>query len=119
MFDGRSLSYGLPKVTTSDNEANIADLAVAKQHLQSVIDNYGLSMMDNFSDVFELNPIKVTMKIIFAIRYLEKEKRPMRNVNYTYMNQGEIDKGGFLADGTPWNDPLGLRRVVLNGVSIF
>ncbi|MCS2220805.1 hypothetical protein NXX68_00125 [Bacteroides fragilis] len=25
------------------------------------------------------------------------------------MNQ-EIDKGGFLADGTPWNDPLGLKK---------
>lgn len=50
------------KVTTGDNEANIADLAVAKQHLQSVIDNYGLSMMDNFQMFSKLNPIKATMK---------------------------------------------------------
>ena len=26
------------------------------------------------------------------------------------MNQGEIDKGGFREDGTPWNDPLGLKK---------
>lgn len=92
------------KVTTGDNEANIADLAIAKQHLQSVIDNYGLSMMDNFSDVFEAKSHKGNNEIIFAIRYLEGEATN-RNVNYTYMNQGEIDKGGFREDGTPWNDP--------------
>lgn len=74
------------KVTTGDNEANIADLAVAKQHLQSVIDNYGLSMMDNFSDVFEAKSHKGNNEIIFAIRYLEGEATN-RNVNYTYMNQ--------------------------------
>lgn len=97
------------KVTTGDNEANIADLAIAKQHLQSVIDNYGLSMMDNFSDVFEAKSHKGNNEIIFAIRYLEGEATN-RNVNYTYMNQGEIDKGGFREDGTPWNDPLGLKK---------
>lgn len=50
------------KVTTGDDEANIADLAIAKQHLQNVIDNYGLSMMDNFQMFSKPNPIKATMK---------------------------------------------------------
>lgn len=97
------------KVTTGDNPANTADLAVAKRHLESVMNNYGLRMLDNFADVFDAKTGKGNDEIIFAIRYAEGEATNGMN-NYVYMSQGEIDKGGYRADGTKWNDPLGAKK---------
>ena len=42
------------KVSVDDNAANEADLAIAKQHCQSLMDNYGLSLMDNYADIFDV-----------------------------------------------------------------
>ena len=49
------------KVSVDDNAANEADLAIAKQHCQSLMDNYGLSLMDNYADILMLS-IKETVK---------------------------------------------------------
>lgn len=65
--------------------------------------------MDNFLDVFEVKFYKGNNEIIFVICYFEGEVIN-RNVNYIYMNQGEIDKGGFFVDGMLWNDFLGLKK---------
>lgn len=97
------------KVTTGDNEANIADLAIAKQHLESVASNYGVKMLNNFADVFEAKNHKGNDEIIFAIRFLEGEKTNGL-LDYTYVNQGEVDKKGYRDDGTRWDDPLGLKK---------
>ena len=96
------------KVTTGDNPANPADLAVAKKHLESVANNYGLKMLSNFADVFDATN-KGNSEVIFAIRYAEGEATNGVG-NFTYVVQGEVDKKGYRADGTSWNDPLRLNR---------
>ncbi len=60
------------KVTTGDNPANPADLAVAKRHLESVANNYGLKLLPNFADVFDATN-KGNSEMIFVIRYAEGE----------------------------------------------
>lgn len=60
------------KVSIDDNKADENDLAVAKTHLQNVINNYGLSLQPKFSDVFSPTN-KGNSEIIFAIRYVEGE----------------------------------------------
>lgn len=69
------------KVSVDDNAANEADLAIAKQHCQSLMDNYGLSLMDNYADIFDVEH-KGNSEIIMAIRYMEGEAS---NSNGTYM----------------------------------
>lgn len=97
------------KVTTGDNEANIADLQIAKSHLENVANNYGLKLLDNFANVFEAKSHKGNDEIIFAIRYAEGEATNGNN-NYVYMNQGEIDKAGYRADGSKWDDPFDAKK---------
>lgn len=97
------------KVTTGDDTANPADLAIAKQYLLNVENNYGLKMLDNFSDVFEAKSHKANDEIIFAIRYLEGEETN-RTHQYTYtVGSGNTNKSSFRADGSPWGDPMGLK----------
>lgn len=81
------------KVTTGDNPANPADLAVAKKHLESVANNYGLKMLSNFADVFDATN-KGNSEVIFAIRYAEGEATNGVG-NFTYVVQGEVDKKGY------------------------
>lgn len=96
------------KVTCYDNHANSADLAVAKQHLLNVANNYDLEMLEDFSKVFDAKN-KANDEIIFAVRYAEGEATN-NNGLYTYSLDTGSAKNYFREDGTPWNDPLGLKK---------
>ena len=97
------------KVTIGDNAANPADRTTAKQHLLNLTTNYGLSLMPSFSGVFDAKNGKGNNEIIFAIRYAEGEAT--NNYGYwTYsVNTGSLNTKSVREDGTPWNDPLGLK----------
>ncbi|MDL2282407.1 RagB/SusD family nutrient uptake outer membrane protein [Parabacteroides sp. OttesenSCG-928-G06] len=96
------------KVTTGDNAANTADLATAKTHLQNVMNNYGLKMLNNFASVFDAKN-KANDEVIMAVRYLEGEASNNYGY-YTYsIATGSTNAGSLREDGTPWNDPLGLK----------
>ena len=70
------------KVTTGDDVANPADLTIAKTHLESILNNYNLKMLDDFSQVFNRQN-KANDEIIFAIRFLEGEATNS-NGTFTY-----------------------------------
>lgn len=98
------------KVTTGDDVANPADLATAKQHLLNVVNNYGLKMLDNFSDIFEAKSHKGNDEVVFAVRYMEGESTNANN-QFTYnLGTGQTSKNSFRADGTIWGDPMTLQN---------
>lgn len=97
------------KVTTGDQSATEADLAEAKKYLNNVKDNYGLVLLDNFADIFEAQSHKGNDEIVFAIRFADGEAAN-NNGYYTYsVGTGHTHAQGFREDGSPWNDPLGLK----------
>lgn len=62
------------KVTTLDDKANPADIDVAKKHLLSLTQNYGLELLPNFADVYNAETSKKGHdEVIMAIRYAEGE----------------------------------------------
>lgn len=63
----------ISKVSTGDDSANESNLEIAKTHLQNVLSNYGLKMLDDFSSVFDAKNGKGNSEIIFAVRYAEGE----------------------------------------------
>lgn len=93
------------KVTTGDNTANQADLAVAKQHLENVANNYGLKMLTEFPRVFDATN-KANDEIIFAIRYAEGEASNAVNQYIYNVGTGQTNKNAYLEDGTLFDDPL-------------
>lgn len=96
------------KVTVYDNKANIADLATAKQHLQNVMNNYNLSLLEDFGSVFDAKN-KANAEVIFAVRYLEGEATN-NNAQYCYnVGTGQTNASSLREDGSPWNDPLGCK----------
>lgn len=96
------------KVTIGDNAAAPGDLNTAKQHLTNVMNNYGLSLQKKFMSVFDAKN-KANSEIIFAIRYAEGEATNS-NGSYTYsLATGQTQASSLREDGTPWNDPLGLK----------
>lgn len=96
------------KVTTGDNTANTADLATAKQHLENVMNNYGLKMMDNFSDVFDAQNHKGNSEEIMVARYMEGEATNSNVDLWTYSLATGSTRSRYREDGTPWNDPFNL-----------
>lgn len=64
----------ISKVTTDDDIANETNLTIAKTHLQNVINNYGLKLMDDFSSVFDAKMVKA-MKKSFLLSDMPKVKR--------------------------------------------
>ena len=96
------------KVNCFDQKANAADLAIAKQYLQNVEKNYGLEMLADYSKVFDAKN-KATAEFIFAVRYAEGEATN-NNGYYTYSLDTGFAKQYYREDGTPWNDPLGLKK---------
>lgn len=60
------------KVTTGDDAANEADLAVAKTAFTNVLNNYGLELLDDYSKVFDART-KGHAEAIMAVRYAEGE----------------------------------------------
>lgn len=96
------------KVTTGDQQADASDLAKAKGYLESVMNNYGLVLQDDFASVFDANN-KGNAEIIFAVRYAEGEATN-GNGSWTYScTTGSTERLSYRKDGTPWNDPLGLK----------
>lgn len=96
------------KVTTGDNAANTADLATAKTHLQNVLNNYGLKMLDNFADVFDAANHKGNSEEIFVARFAEGEATNYNVDFWTYSLATGSTRGRYREDGTPWNDPFNL-----------
>ena len=94
------------KVTTGNDVANVSDLAVAKRHLQSVVNNYNLSLQSSFANVFEARNNKANDEIIFAVRFREGEATNSNNV-FTYsLGTGQTTRDSYKADGTIWGDPM-------------
>ena len=96
------------KVSTGDQAADEKDLATAKRYLENVVNNYNLSMLKNFADVFDAKN-KANAEVIFAVRYLEGEATN-GNGYYTYsLTTGSTEAQSYRKDGSKWNDPLGLK----------
>ena len=93
------------KVTTGDNSASLADLAVAKQHLENVANNYGLKMLTDFPRVFDATN-KANDEIIFAIRYAEGEASNNANQYVYNVGTGQTNRNSYLEDGSLFDDPL-------------
>ena len=84
---------------------NPEDISLAKAHLLSLKDNYGLELQTEFSRVFDATN-KANSEIIFAIRYQEGEATN-GNGSYLYSTAtGQTNSVGFRADGQRWDDPL-------------
>ena len=99
------------KVTIGDQKATPADLTVAKQHLLTLVNTYGLTMLDNFADVFDSKSHKSNDEVIFAIRYVEGEATNGGWPYYTYsMTTGQLHTKAYQENGASWNDdPFGLK----------
>lgn len=88
------------KVSTgnySATGANGADLAKAEQHLKSLEANYGLSMQNNFKDVFSTSN-KGNSEVIFAIYFDETEATNNRNI-WTMQTNAEVVGAGYTNEG--------------------
>lgn len=97
------------KVTEEDNTADINDLQTAKKHLENVMNNYDLKMLDNFSDVFEAKTHKGNEEVIFAARFVEGEAENSNGL-WTYSLGTGMVKSYYREDGSPWNDPMELKN---------
>lgn len=106
------------KVTTGDDKANEADLAVAKTAFTNVMNNYGLSLLADFSKVFDAEPkTKGHSEVIMAVRFAEGEASNNAS-RFTYSllggftgkwagRDGKIVNGDTLqiqANGAQWNE---------------
>lgn len=96
------------KVTTGDDVANPADLTIAKGHLESVLNNYNLKMLDDFSQVFNAKN-KANDEIIFAIRFLEGEATNS-NGTFTYNVGTGSTKNRYQANGEVFGDALDIQN---------
>lgn len=96
------------KVTTGDDVANPADLTIAKTHLESVLNNYNLKMLDDFSQVFNAKN-KANDEIIFAIRFLEGEATNS-NGTFTYNVGTGSTKNRYQANGEVFGDALDIQN---------
>lgn len=95
------------KVSIGDNNANTADLAKAKTHLLSLVNNYGLKMETNFSRVHDATN-KSNDEIIFAVRYLEGEATNAVNQYVYNVGTGSTHRNAYLEDGSLFDDPLNI-----------
>lgn len=95
------------KVTTGDDVANPADLTIAKTHLESVLNNYNLKMLDDFSQVFNAKN-KANEEIIFAIRFLEGEATNS-NGTFTYNMGTGSTQNRYQANGKVFDDALDIQ----------
>ena len=99
----------ISKVSTGDDAANEANLEIAKTHLQNVINNYGLKMLDDFSSVFDAKNGKGNSEIIFAVRYMEGEAGNNNNL-FTYAMATGSTKDNYLANGEKFLDALNIAN---------
>jgi len=92
------------KVTTVNAKADPSQIAVAKRHLESVRDNYGLSLQSDYAKIFDTGN-KANSEIIFASRYLEGEAQKWGNGFMYDLNTGNA-KSQLLADGSIFGNPF-------------
>lgn len=100
------------KVSVSDVNGTHAavpgDITTAKTYFENVVNNYGLSLVQNFSDVFS-QANKGNSETIFAIRYKEDEAGHAFASSYTYMSDGRGTLANQVnAQGATWGDPMRL-----------
>lgn len=94
------------KVSTGDQSATPADLSTAKTYFQNVINNYGLSLQDDFAEVFSATN-KQNSEIIFAVMYDENETTNSIPVNCVYgTTTGTTTGAAYDSDGNLWDNPL-------------
>lgn len=94
------------KVTIGDQAANKGDLATAKTHFQNVINNYGLTLQDDFADVFSPGN-KQNSEIILSLKYDENEYKNGNMSGYCYSTTtGNTINKAFDIDGQLWGDPI-------------
>lgn len=101
------------KVSVKDvngtHAAEPGDITAAKTYFQNVVDNYGLSLVSSFSNVFSTSN-KGNSETIFAIRFKEDESGNSIVSNYTHMTDGRgVLMSQVNADGTTFGDPMDLR----------
>lgn len=92
------------KVTTFDAKADPSQIAVAKTHLQSLINNYGLSLQSDFGKIHDTNN-KANSEVIFASRYMEGEASTGAASFLYDLNTGQ-SKSQIREDGTPFGNPF-------------
>lgn len=92
------------KVSTFNAKADPSQIAVAKNHLTSVLHNYGLSLQPSFGDIFDTNN-KANSEIIFASRYVEGEAGTGAGSFMYDLNTGQA-KDQILEDGSPFGNPF-------------
>lgn len=95
------------KVSTGNDTANPSDLAIAKQHLLNVVNNYSLKMLDDFASVFDAKNGKGNAEEILAIRYADGEATNQNNI-FTYAMSTGSTKDRFLANGDKFLDALNI-----------
>lgn len=94
------------KVSVGDQEATSEDLATAKEHFQNVVNNYGLSLQDDFADVFDVDN-EQNSEIILAVMYDENESTNSIPVNYLYgITTGYTKGSAYDSEGNLWDNPL-------------
>ncbi len=91
------------KVSVGSQEANVQDLAYAKQALLNVLSNYNLSLMPSFSDVFTK---KGNQELIFASYGAENEYESSMLAKFTYSPTRSIARNYRREDGSIFGDPL-------------
>lgn len=94
------------KVTTHNAQADPSKIQVAKRHLLNVLNDYGLSLQNSFSSIFDTRN-KGNSEIIFATQYLEGEASTSSSAFMYDLNTGNA-KGQIREDGTPFNNPFGI-----------
>ncbi len=93
------------KVTTGNQSANKSDLSTAKSYFQNVINNYGLSLQNNFTDVFSTSN-KQNSEIIFAFQCDENEVTNDIPSGYEYgIITGYTIGAAYDKDGNLWDNP--------------
>lgn len=101
------------KVSVDDNPATEADLTVAKTHLTNVLNNYGLSLQQDFANVFSSSN-KGNSEVILAVRYMEgEETNSYKDFMYNYQT-GQFKTIGYNGeDGVLMKDTLRLGTTAM------
>ena len=97
------------KVACGDQQAIPVDMDTAIDYLRQVEEQYNLSMLEDFRDVFS-HQNKANSEVIFAIRFVEGESNNALG-NWTYSTvTGQAQQSGYRVDGSPWNDPFDIKN---------
>lgn len=96
------------KVTIGDQAATPSDADIAKQALENVLNNYGLSLQTSFDQIFNLQR-RGNSEIIFVSRFLDGEAQSSGFASYLYRSDQGTVKDMFRANGTVFGDALEVK----------